>query len=267
MRESVTDVPTLDESQAFLCEHYSQQLTPQGELANTHAAHVAKLVRRIAAEVYLNPAAAAFADGLGRVVAADAADKVRRLEHAALLHEAIERTGATIETIRDLVDMPTAELVAEITLDTRLPCMERHSLRRNRLQYAGQDLTMLALADMIATAQSVRNRLQVSHTAESDIAVYRWAETLYDDLVAMSQLSHHEQLRRYAEKLRSGLQELQQDASAKHAARSRHNRLLKNIATRKETPRGKRSAPNAVVRVQPRTNARRGEGRRASGGG
>lgn len=256
MDVSVTELPPPAVSLAYVRERYGSQLTPQGDTAEQRAVRVATIARRIAQDAYLRP------DGHDMqthfTLSAGVTVQALRLEHAAILYEAVERSHTSFEDIRNLTNLEVAQLVTERTHDLRLPYEYRVNARRVRLQEAGEDLSILALAELVAGAQMAKWQLANSKAPETDIAVYRCAETLYEDLTAMSQLGHRPGLRRYVDMLSSGLGGLLHAAEVKHKSRSSRNRILKNPATRKDGSRGKRPPGAAASRVRKRTGDRRG---------
>ena len=68
---------------------------------------------------------------------------------AALLHDVIEESGARFDEVEKACGRRVAQIVADLTNDSRLPQSERHEEMFRRLERASRDAKIIKLADRL----------------------------------------------------------------------------------------------------------------------
>jgi hypothetical protein len=237
--DPVEQSPNVSALRDYVANSYGQQPSIGAESAIQHAARVADLVYKIADTHYRDVSGSGLEHDQHVFLPPAVHETMELLVCAAWLHEAVERSGRCFEDILAISNVTVANLVTTLSRDVRLPVDRRRQAYRSALQDISIEGQLLALADMICTAQAYKTWFKAEDTEAIDLMVFRQSQFLLDDLLALPKLVYHPVSRRYAVALQAGLVNLQTDSEARYAARGRRNKIIKIMSTRTVT-NGKR---------------------------
>lgn len=101
---------------------------------------------------------------------------------AAILHDTVEDTDATVDDIEELFGMTVRDIVIEVTDDKSLPSPER---KRLQIEHAGKlshEAKLVKLADKISNLQDIINSPPVRWSLERKREYFDWAKAVIDQL-------------------------------------------------------------------------------------
>jgi len=103
---------------------------------------------------------------------------------AALLHDTVEDTGATLAELTDLFGADTAALVAEVTDDKSLPKAERKRLQVANAPHKTPRAQSIKLADKISNLRSILKSPPADWNAQRKAEYFDWARDVVNGLSA-----------------------------------------------------------------------------------
>ena len=101
---------------------------------------------------------------------------------AAILHDTVEDTDATVEDIEELFGRKIRDIVMEVTDDKSLPSAER---KRLQIEHAGKlsyEARLVKLADKICNLQDIFARPPVKWSMERKREYFEWAKAVIDKM-------------------------------------------------------------------------------------
>jgi guanosine-3',5'-bis(diphosphate) 3'-pyrophosphohydrolase len=101
---------------------------------------------------------------------------------AALLHDTIEDTDASVEEIEAEFGLAIAELVMEVTDDGSLPQMERKALQIKHAPDLSFKAKLVKLADKIANLRDIDRSPPAGWSLQRSQAYFDWAKQVIDGL-------------------------------------------------------------------------------------
>ncbi|MEW8315826.1 MAG: HD domain-containing protein [Candidatus Thiodiazotropha endolucinida] len=101
---------------------------------------------------------------------------------AALLHDTIEDTDATVEEIEAEFGQAIAEIVMEVTDDGNLPKLERKALQIKHAPALSYKAKLVKLADKIANLRDIDRSPPAGWTLQRSQAYFDWAKEVIDGL-------------------------------------------------------------------------------------
>jgi (p)ppGpp synthase/HD superfamily hydrolase len=130
-----------------------------------------------AAEPYINHLVE-----VAELVAGALAEPDTNLVIAALLHDAIEDAGVTIEELTQHFGPDVAALVAEVTDDKSLPKQERKRLQVVNAPLKSERAQMIKIADKISNLRSLHSSPPVGWDSERKKEYVRWSGQVVNGL-------------------------------------------------------------------------------------
>lgn len=118
----------------------------------THCWSVARLAEQIAQKL--------FSDIRTDLLPQDAAEIIAAIVHAAFLHESINTGRRCFENIADIANVQVAAMVSTLSRDQRLVETKRDIEFRGRLSQSSVATHIVAVAEVICTAQEIVNALK-----------------------------------------------------------------------------------------------------------
>ncbi len=101
---------------------------------------------------------------------------------AALLHDTVEDTDATVEDIGDLFGKEIKNIVMEVTDDKSLPSTERKRLQIEHASKISHEAKLVKLADKICNLQDIITSPPVNWSLERKREYFDWAKEVIDQL-------------------------------------------------------------------------------------
>ena len=101
---------------------------------------------------------------------------------AALLHDTVEDTATTPEELAEVFGTRIADIVAEVTDDTRLPKAERKRLQIEHARTLSSQARLVKLADKICNLRDVAERPPASWDLARRREYFDWAKRVVDGL-------------------------------------------------------------------------------------
>ncbi|MEW8027104.1 MAG: HD domain-containing protein [Candidatus Thiodiazotropha sp.] len=101
---------------------------------------------------------------------------------AALLHDTIEDTDATVEEIEAEFGQAIADIVMEVTDDGNLPKLERKALQIKHAPDLSYKAKLVKLADKIANLRDIDKSPPAGWTLQRSQAYFDWAKEVIDGL-------------------------------------------------------------------------------------
>ena len=101
---------------------------------------------------------------------------------AALLHDTVEDTDATIDEIGDVFGNKIMNIVREVTDDKSLPSPERKRLQIENAAHISHEAKLVKLADKICNLQDMILRPPVKWTLERKCEYFDWSKEVIDRL-------------------------------------------------------------------------------------
>jgi guanosine-3',5'-bis(diphosphate) 3'-pyrophosphohydrolase len=101
---------------------------------------------------------------------------------AALLHDTVEDTDATVEDIEELFGKEIMAIVMEVTDDKSLPSPERKRLQIENAAHISQEAKSVKLADKICNLQDMLERPPVKWSLQRKREYFDWAKQVIDQL-------------------------------------------------------------------------------------
>jgi len=101
---------------------------------------------------------------------------------AAILHDTVEDTDATVDDIEDLFGRTVRDIVIEVTDDKSLPSPER---KRLQIEHAGKlshEAKLVKLADKISNLQDIITSPPVRWSLERKREYFDWAKAVINQL-------------------------------------------------------------------------------------
>ena len=101
---------------------------------------------------------------------------------AALLHDTVEDTSATLEDIGEIFGDRIRDIVREVTDDKSLPSPERKRLQIENAGRISYEARLVKLADKISNLQDIITRPPVDWSLERKREYFDWARAVIDRL-------------------------------------------------------------------------------------
>ncbi|MBI4006842.1 MAG: bifunctional (p)ppGpp synthetase/guanosine-3',5'-bis(diphosphate) 3'-pyrophosphohydrolase [Gammaproteobacteria bacterium] len=101
---------------------------------------------------------------------------------AALLHDTLEDTDATVEEIKDLFSEKIKNIVIEVTDDKSLPSPERKRLQIETATKLSHAARLVKLADKICNLRDIVTNPPVKWSLERKREYFDWAKDVIDQL-------------------------------------------------------------------------------------
>lgn len=101
---------------------------------------------------------------------------------AALLHDTVEDTDATVEDIGELFGKEIKNIVMEVTDDKSLPSPERKRLQIEHASKISHEAKLVKLADKICNLQDIIISPPVKWSLERKRGYFDWAKEVIDQL-------------------------------------------------------------------------------------
>ncbi len=101
---------------------------------------------------------------------------------AAILHDTVEDTDATIDDIQEEFGMIIRNIVMEVTDDKSLPSPERKRLQIQHAATISQSARLIKLADKISNLQDIIERPPAKWSLERKREYFDWAKAVIDQL-------------------------------------------------------------------------------------
>ena len=101
---------------------------------------------------------------------------------AALLHDTVEDTDATVEDIKELFGKEIMAIVIEVTDDKSLSSSERKRLQIENAAHISQEAKLVKLADKICNLQDMLERPPVKWSLQRKSEYFDWAKQVIDQL-------------------------------------------------------------------------------------
>lgn len=101
---------------------------------------------------------------------------------AALLHDTIEDTDATVDDIEELFGKKIRDIVMEVTDDKSLPSPERKRLQIKHAATLSYEAKLVKLADKISNLQDILASPPVKWSLERKREYFDWARAVIDQL-------------------------------------------------------------------------------------
>ena len=101
---------------------------------------------------------------------------------AAILHDTVEDTDATVDDIEELFGKTVRDIVIEVTDDKSLPSPER---KRLQIEHAGEishEAKLVKLADKISNLQDILTSPPVKWSLERKREYFDWSKAVIDQL-------------------------------------------------------------------------------------
>jgi (p)ppGpp synthase/HD superfamily hydrolase len=220
----------IEDTVEFAKEHYRAQLSVHKRTLLQHAVAVAKLAEVIGAKLYQ--------DVREDYMSEDTKESVAVIVHGAILHDVINVGRCPFEYIAERTTVQIAAMVADLSRDFRLVETKRDMEFRGRLSTSTVGTQIVAVADIICTAQEIVALLNDQGAAAIPQAK-KLVIQLDGDLLAIHAASRFYPLRLYTHAARN----LLQDAS----------KLIKECRSRART---ERATADTVTRIQAKVAAR-----------
>jgi len=99
---------------------------------------------------------------------------------AALLHDTVEDTATTPEELAEVFGTRIADIVAEVTDDTRLPKAERKRLQIEHARTLSPQARLVKLADKICNLRDVAERPPAKWDLQRRQEYFEWAKRVID---------------------------------------------------------------------------------------
>jgi len=101
---------------------------------------------------------------------------------AALLHDTVEDTDATVEDIKELFGKNICDIVIEVTDNKSLPSPERKRLQIENTAQISHKAKLVKLADKISNLQDMLERPPVKWSLQRKQEYFDWAKEVIDQL-------------------------------------------------------------------------------------
>lgn len=101
---------------------------------------------------------------------------------AALLHDTLEDTDATVDEIEELFGTVICDIVIEVTDDKSLSTTERKRLQIEHAAGLSHEAKLVKLADKINNLQDILERPPVRWSLERKREYFEWAKAVIDQL-------------------------------------------------------------------------------------
>jgi len=105
-----------------------------------------------------------------------------RILAAALLHDTVEDTDASFEEIDAEFGSTVADLVAEVTDDTRLKSRERKQAQVAKAPYVSQNAKLIKLADKISNLRDIMKAPPEGWSLQRQAAYFQWAQQVVEGM-------------------------------------------------------------------------------------
>jgi guanosine-3',5'-bis(diphosphate) 3'-pyrophosphohydrolase len=99
---------------------------------------------------------------------------------AAVLHDAVEDAGVTIDEVRDRFGRPVARWVSELTDDVNLPVWKRKLAQIEGAPHLSAEGQTIRVADKISNLRGILTSPPTSWSLERKVAYYGWARQVVD---------------------------------------------------------------------------------------
>jgi len=101
---------------------------------------------------------------------------------AAILHDTVEDTDATVDDIEELFGRTVRDIVIEVTDDKSLPSPERKRLQIEHAGSLSHEAKLVKLADKISNLQDIISSPPVRWSLERKREYFDWAKAVVDQL-------------------------------------------------------------------------------------
>lgn len=188
----------IEDTVEFAKEHYRAQPSVHKNTLLQHAIAVAKLAETIGARLYQ--------DVREDYMSEDTKESVAVIVHGAILHDVINVGRCPFEYIAERTTVQIAAMVADLSRDFRLVETKRDMEFRGRLSTSTVGTQIVAVADIICTAQEIVELLN-DRGAPAIPTAKKLIIQLDGDLLAIHAASRFYPLRLYAHAARNLLQD------------------------------------------------------------
>jgi hypothetical protein len=147
------DELSLDKTLQFATQCYAAKTTNAGDDLLSHAKQVARQAEKIATRLYQDMRADYMPD--------ETRDGVIAVVHCGLLHDVLNVSSCAFENIAEVTNVQIAAMVAAISRDYRLVETKRDMEFRGRLSQSTVGAQIVAVADIICTAQALIKAIEV----------------------------------------------------------------------------------------------------------
>lgn len=248
-----TDELLLEKTYQFAAQCYATKTTNSGDDLLAHAKSVARQAEKIATQLYQDMRVDYLPD--------DTKDSITAIVHCGLLHDVLNVSSCAFENIAEIANVQIAAMVAAISRDFRLVETKRDMEFRGRLSQSSVGAQIVAVADIICTAQALLRAVDVLGMGIVSKAKKTLAQ-LDGDLLAVHAASKYYVLRLYTHGARNLLIEVsqkikacKQKAKAEKMALQHTKTLRESIAAAKKAKKPKEQKQE--VRYANKRNARK----------
>ena len=105
---------------------------------------------------------------------------------AAILHDTVEDTDATIEEIAELFGTRVSDMVAEVTDDRALAKVERKEQQVLLVASKSDGAKMIKLADKLYNLRDLAKELPIGWTEERRVEYYNWAKLVVSQITGIN---------------------------------------------------------------------------------
>lgn len=223
----------IDATIEFAKEHYQTQQSVYNRTLLQHAVAVAKLAERIGAKLYQ--------DVREDYMAEDTKESIAIMVHGAILHDVINVGRCAFEHIAERTTVQVAAMVADLSRDYRLVQTKRDMEFRGRLSSSTVGTQIVAVADIICTAQEIVTMLN-AEGAPAISSAKKLLIQLDGDLLSIHAASRFHTLRLYTHAARN----LLQDASKLIKECRGRAKAIKTLAALSDRLQAKAAAKQSV---------------------
>jgi hypothetical protein len=203
---------SLAKTTTFARQHYGQKLSGAGVLLFPHCVKVARQAEQIAHKLYQDVRADYFPE--------NTKDSIAAIVQVALLHEVLNVSACSFESIAEVATVQIAAMVADISRDFRLVETKRDMEFRGRLSQSPVGAQIVVAANVLCTGQVLLQQIQKEGLPAANRAK-KLLTQLDGDLLALHAANRYYMLRMYAHAARNLLVDVSHHIKdCKHKARA-----------------------------------------------
>ncbi len=248
-----TDELSLEKTLQFAATCYTARTTQAGDDLLSHAKMVAQSAEKIASRLYQDMRADYMPE--------DTRDSITAIVHCSVLHDVLNVSACAFENVAEVANVQIAAMVAALSRDFRLVETKRDMEFRGRLSQSPVGAQIVAVADILCTAQSLMKAVDVVGLAIVPKAKKILAQ-LDGDLLAIHAASKYYVLRMYTHAARNLLSEISQKIKACRQRAKLEKIVLQSTKTLRDSVAAEKKAKRRVkeqkqeVRYASKRNAR-----------
>jgi hypothetical protein len=248
------DELSLEKTLQFATQCYAAKTTNAGDNLLAHAKQVARQAEKIATRLYQDMRADYMPD--------ETKDGVIAIVHCSLLHDVLNVSSCAFENIAEVTNVQIAAMVAAISRDYRLVETKRDMEFRGRLSQSSLGAQIVAVADIICTAQALVQAINVVGIGVVPKSKKILAQ-LDGDLLAIHAASKYYVLRMFTHATRNLLSEVSQKIKACKQKVKMEKTILQSTKTLRESvaaenkQKKKAKEPKQEVHYANKRNARK----------